>query len=159
MAIFVGRGTTKSHFLNIFKCQYLVEIFRYGSNFYRFQNNFYQHKVSRCSFIDFQGMALSALPRVFDPQSDLGFKRVNSSLRYFLNQDFRDFLNRGLRISCTLQQLHFATHALCKPCTLQHVYFAHYNVHSTISIEPNTNQLDGLHLFFFIRNLFIRKLG
>ena len=29
-------------------------------------------------------------------------------------------------------------------CTLQHVYFAHYNVHSTISIEPNTNQLDGL---------------
>ena len=26
-------GMTKSHFLQIFKCQYLVEILRYGSNF------------------------------------------------------------------------------------------------------------------------------
>ena len=32
-AIFVGQGMTKSHFLQIFKCQYLVEILRYGSNF------------------------------------------------------------------------------------------------------------------------------
>ena len=45
-------------------------------NFYRFQNNFLQHKVSRPSLIDFQGVALSALPWVFDPPSDLGFIRV-----------------------------------------------------------------------------------
>ena len=33
MAIFAGQGMTKYHFLEIFKCQYLVEILRYGSNF------------------------------------------------------------------------------------------------------------------------------
>ena len=32
-AIFIGQGMTKSHLLPIFKCQYLVEILRYGSNF------------------------------------------------------------------------------------------------------------------------------
>ena len=35
-----------------------------------------QHKVSGRSFIDFQGVALSVTPRVFDPQLDVGFKRV-----------------------------------------------------------------------------------
>ena len=32
-AIFVGQGMTKSHCLHIFKCQYLIEIVRYGGNF------------------------------------------------------------------------------------------------------------------------------
>ena len=32
-AIFVGQGMTKSHCLHIFKCQYLIEILRYGANF------------------------------------------------------------------------------------------------------------------------------
>ena len=32
-AIFVGQGITKSQFLEIFKCQYLIEILRYASNF------------------------------------------------------------------------------------------------------------------------------
>ena len=31
--IFVGQGMTKSHCLHIFKCQYLIEILRYGANF------------------------------------------------------------------------------------------------------------------------------
>ena len=34
-AIFVGQGMKKSHFLQIFKCQYLVEILRYVSNFWQ----------------------------------------------------------------------------------------------------------------------------
>ena len=134
---------TKSHCLHIFKCQYLIEILRYGADFLHVNITFIGFKITFSNIrshgaplLIFKGWRLAPFPWGFDPQSDLGFKRVNSSLRYFLNQDFRDFLNRGLRISCTLQQLHFATHALCKPCTLQHVYFAHYNVHSTICIEP-----------------------
>ena len=95
-AIFVGQGMTKSHFLQIFNCQYLVEILRYGSNFfacdnnfYRFQKNFKQHKVSRPSFIYFQEVALSAPPpRVFDPPSDVGFKRVKVLLDFGNNPKF-----------------------------------------------------------------------
>ena len=33
MAIFLGQGMTRSHFLQIFKCHYLIEIWRYGSDF------------------------------------------------------------------------------------------------------------------------------
>ena len=36
--------------------------------------------VSQRSFIDFQGVALSAPPRVFVAISDLGFKRANPFL-------------------------------------------------------------------------------
>ena len=37
-------------------------IFLCDHNFYRFQNNFEQNKVSWRSFIDFQGVAISAPP-------------------------------------------------------------------------------------------------
>ena len=53
---------------------------------------------------------------------------------------------------CTLQHVHFATHALCSTCTLkpihfatcalgnmhtlQHVHFAHFNANSAICIDP-----------------------
>ena len=33
MTIFVGQGTTKSHYLQIFKFQYLSESLRYGPDF------------------------------------------------------------------------------------------------------------------------------
>ena len=43
-AIFVDQGATKSHYLKIFKYQYLSEFLRYGPacdhNFYRFQTIF-----------------------------------------------------------------------------------------------------------------------
>ena len=50
--------------LPIFKCQYLVEILRYGSNFLHVIITFIGlkiTKVSRRSFIDFQGVALRPL--------------------------------------------------------------------------------------------------
>ena len=61
----------------------------------------------------------------------------------FLKQDFRDFLNRCLNIfpdiSCTLQHIQFATHALCNNCTLQYVQFLTHaiygNTKSCIAIE------------------------
>ena len=47
------------------------QFFACDHNFYRFQNNFLQHKVSRRSFIDFQGVT-------FDPPKYVGFKRVKT---------------------------------------------------------------------------------
>ena len=58
--IFVGQGMTKFHFLQIFKCQYHVEMLRYVYNFL--------HVIMR----------LAPLPRVFEAISDLLFDRVNS---------------------------------------------------------------------------------
>ena len=65
---------TKSHLLPIFKCQYLVEILRYGSNFFACDHNFYRFEKN---FL--QGLTLIDFPHppwVLYPLSDLGFKRV-----------------------------------------------------------------------------------
>ena len=42
-SFFVGQGITKSQFPKIFKCQYLIEILRYGSNFYINFSNLRSH--------------------------------------------------------------------------------------------------------------------
>ena len=49
MVIFVGQGMTKSQLLPIFKCQYLVGILRYGSNFLHVIT-FIGFKITFCCF-------------------------------------------------------------------------------------------------------------
>ena len=74
---------TKSHLLPIFKCQYLVGILRYGSNFLHVIITFIGFKITFSNIrshgaplLESRGWRL-APPLVFDPPSDLGFKRVN----------------------------------------------------------------------------------
>ena len=71
---------TKSHFLKIFKCQYLVEILRYGSNFLHLIITFIGFKITFSNIRSHSAPLLISRGWLqgFEALSDLGFKRVKS---------------------------------------------------------------------------------
>ena len=79
--IFVGQGMTKSQLLPIFKCQYLVGILRYGSNFLHVIITFIGFKIplsnirSHCApLLISRGWRLAPPPGFLTVSQTLGLK-------------------------------------------------------------------------------------
>ena len=73
MSIFVQQDDAKSPFCQILKSRSISEIgvqmFACDPTFYRFQNNFYQHRVSVHSIIDFLGGDFGSPPPLIPTES------------------------------------------------------------------------------------------
>ena len=74
---------TKSHLLPIFKCQYLIEILRYGANFLHVIITFIGFKITFSNIrshgaplLISRGWRLAPPPRIFDAPKYVGFNRV-----------------------------------------------------------------------------------
>ena len=77
---------TKSHLLPIFKCQYLVEILRYGSNFLHVIITFIGFKITFSNIrshgaplLISRGWRLAPPPQNLDPQKYVRPNRVNKT--------------------------------------------------------------------------------